>query len=43
MRDIEGCIESFGCMDAQMKIWNPKHKQLVIDVLIDVYIIIHSG
>ena len=43
MKDIEGYIESFVCTDTQMKMWNPKHKQLVIDVLTDVYIVIHSG
>ena len=32
-RDIKDCIESFVRTDDQMKSWNSKHKQLVIDVL----------
>jgi len=32
-KDIRDCIESFVHTDDQMKSWNAKHKQLVIDVL----------
>ena len=32
-KDIKDCIESIVNTDKKMKSWNPKHKQLVIDVL----------
>jgi len=32
-KDIKDCIESVVHTDKKMKSWNPKHKQLVIDVL----------
>src|SRR5260221_6243012 len=32
-KDIKDCIESIVHTDKKMKGWNPKHKQLVIDIL----------